>query len=51
MNAAKRDEAIKILSYYFRTLYVQTGLRWTPDNDAEIAVAVDNLIEALEVSP
>lgn len=46
MNAQKRANAVKILSYYFRTVYTKIGLRWTQDNQAELAVAVDLIAES-----
>lgn len=35
-----RSKAVDVLRHYFKTAYEASGLRWGPDNDAEIEAAI-----------
>lgn len=38
-----KELAIKLLTHYLRTAWLQTGLKWNEDNDAEIETIIDCL--------
>ncbi|WP_206457910.1 hypothetical protein [Anaerovorax sp. IOR16] len=44
----KKEEAKKILRYYFRLIAENAGVRWDSDNDAEIDCAIDMLAESVK---
>lgn len=41
-----REQAVDTLQYYLRTVYEAAGLKWTSDNNSEVAGIVDDLIDA-----
>ena len=42
----KKARAAHLLSHYFAIMAKASGVRWDSDNDAEIAEAVDAIIDA-----
>lgn len=42
----KREEAKRMITYYFRLIAKNAGVNWDSDNDAEIEAAVDLIIDA-----
>lgn len=42
-----RDNAVRLIQYYFRLLAQHSDCRWTSDNDAEVADIVDEIISAV----
>lgn len=47
MNNA-REKAKELARHYFRLLAKAAGVRWTEDNDGEIAALVDAIIAAAQ---
>lgn len=41
-----REDAQRVLTYYFRICAEKAGVRWTSDNDAEVRAVVDDIIQA-----
>lgn len=43
---ASRDGAKKALLHYFRQVANHAGMKWGPDNDAEVEGIVDDILDA-----
>ncbi len=41
-----QDSAKHLLVYYFRLIAEEAGIKWTIDNDAEVANIVDLIIDS-----
>lgn len=41
-----RDRAVNLLQHYFRLVAQAAGNKWVGDHDAEVAVCVDEIIDA-----
>lgn len=40
------ERAERLLAHYLRRVWVEAGLQWNSDNDAEVGSIVDALVEA-----
>lgn len=45
-----RENAKKLLVYYFRLIALKAGIRWDYENEAEVASLVDNIFDEIEDS-
>jgi hypothetical protein len=46
-----RDRAVQLIQHYVETAFRKSGLKWTSDNEAELADFVDRVIEAATPPP
>lgn len=44
----KKNEAIRLLKYYFRLIARRAGINWDSDNDAEIETALDHIFDYID---
>jgi hypothetical protein len=46
MSEYKKNKAVELLTYYLKTSWENSGLKWTEDNDNEVKELINYIKEA-----